>query len=330
MTLGDNQYAEYAARHGFDEAAQWKVRSFEKAGIKSFSDAKERVLEVRNSFDTKCYRDPYGREIYANDRLNTIHISNEKRPDRSTLYINDRREKGIKATDRLEKMAAADRHDHNCEIVIRQGGAKALEQDRQAVQKSRQRQHQGQRPGETIGSASKPRDQAAVLKTAQDKQRETPDQKLTPEQRRTALQEASAAVAKDQERQKKAWEAETDPKKKEQMALKAGIEQADFKRQAARENADLTIQEKGAQSSQALKAKSNVRAADKAYNQGLADWHKRSVRDSSYEPFDKRWSKEVERAKARESKSKDPQEKKDAALERQFNSAASHGKGHGM
>lgn len=114
------------------------------------------------------------------------------------------------------------------------------------------------------------------------------------------------------------------------MALKAGIEQADFKRQTARENADLTAQEKGAQSPQTLKAKSEVRAADKAYNQGVADWHKRSVRDNSYEPFDKKWSNEAERAKARESKSKDPQEKKDAALERQFNMTAGHGKGHGM
>jgi len=194
----------------------------------------------------------------------------------------------------------------------------------------RKKEAQVDRPGETIGSASKPRDQAEVLKAAQDKQRDTPDQKLTPEQRRAALQEASAAVAKDQAQQKKAWEAETDPKKKEQMALKAGIEQADFKRQTARENADLTANEKGAQSPQTLKAKSEVRAADKAYDQGAADWHKRSVRDGSYEPFDKKWSNEAERAKARESKSKDPQEKKDAALERQFNTTAGHGKGHGM
>lgn len=57
---------------------------------------------------------------------------------------------------------------------------------------------------------------------------------------------------------------------------------------------------------------------------------KRSVRDSSYEPFDKKWSNEAERAKARESKCKDPQEKKDAALERQFNTTAGHGKSHSV
>ena len=194
----------------------------------------------------------------------------------------------------------------------------------------RKKEAQVNRPGATVGAASKPRDQAEVLKAAQDKQRDASDQKLTPEQRRAALQEASATVAKDQAQQKNGWEAETDPKKKEQMALKAGIEQADFKRQAARENADLTAQEKGAQSPQTLKAKSEVRAADKAYNQGVADWHKRSVRDNSYEPFDKKWTNEAELAKARESKSKDPQGKKDAALERQFNTTTGHGKGHGM
>lgn len=194
----------------------------------------------------------------------------------------------------------------------------------------RGKEGQVDRPGETIGSASKPRDQAEVLKGAQDKQRETPEQKLTPEQRRAALQEASATVAKDQAQQKKAWEAETDPKKKEQMALKAGIEQADFKRQTARDNADLTAQEKGAQSIDASRARRAVKEADKEYDKGAAEWHKRSVRDSSYEPFDDKWSKEAERAKARESKSKDPQEKKDAALQRQFSAAAGLGRGHGM
>jgi hypothetical protein len=154
--------------------------------------------------------------------------------------------------------------------------------------------------------------------------------KLTLEGRKQALNKATIEQGKDQAAQRAVWEAEKDPKKQKQLALKAGIEQADFRRHTARESADITAQEKGAQSPQTLKAKSEVRAADKAYNQGVADWHKRSVRDNSYEPFDKKWSNEAERAKARESKSKDPQEKKDAALERQFNTTAGHGKGHGM
>jgi len=41
-----------------------------------------------------------------------------------------------------------------------------------------------ERPAETIGSASKPRDQEQVLKEAQDQQRETPDQELSPDHAR--------------------------------------------------------------------------------------------------------------------------------------------------
>lgn len=318
------RYADYAYAHINNADHQERDpgrsaaidRRAEQAGFSNSADYLDNVMKRP---DTRSFEGVNGRVNWVNagERLTGWNHTNE--PTESTVI--PARTPKI-ADDRYEKYKEkeAERLGLQKDQIPEKGPI--AQNDRPSVQVDS--------PGATVGSASKPRDQAEVLKAAQDKQRDTPDQKLTPEQRRAALQEASEAVAKDQAQQKKAWEAETDPKKKEQMALKAGIEQADFKRQTARENADLTAQEKGAQSPQTLKAKSEVRAADKAYNQGVADWHKRSVRDSSYEPFDKKWSNEAERAMARESKSKDPQEKKDAALERQFNTTAGHGMGHGM
>ncbi len=294
--------------HGFDKhvkSGQFEddKRRGDDTGIRSRSDYENKIKEILKDDQTSSFARHNGGAVFYNEKQNIAVAYDPKSEDLGSCF----------------RPTSKERYVDRC-----------LERDANDRDVERKKEAQADRLGATVGSASKPRDQAEVLKAAQDKQRDTPDQKLTPEQRRAALQEASAAVAKDQAQQKKAWEAETDPKKKEQIALKAGIEQADFKRQTARENADLTAQEKGAQSPQTLKAKSEVRAADKAYNQGVAEWHKRSVRDNSYEPFDKKWSNEAERAKARESKSKDPQEKKDAALERQFNTTAGHGKGHGM
>ena len=185
------------------------------------------------------------------------------------------------------------------------------------------------RPAETIGSASKPRDQEQVLKDAQDQQRETPDQALSPDQRRAALHEASAAVEKDQAALKEAWEREDDPKVKEQIALKAGIEQADFNRHAAGERADLAAEENGPQSIEALRAKRESREAEATYEQGVADWHKNSVRDSDYERYDDKWSREAERAEAREANSNETQAEKSEALTAQFNASSSMSHGHG-
>lgn len=320
------RYADFAYQHAKnrdDDPSRLNALD-KKAQAAGFSNTADYIDHVQQNPSTKSAEGGSGRVKWVNKEAGLEGINNPQSPEKSTVHPSRRPEKGYENFKREE----AKRTDLGKEALKDRGPLTA--KDLRVEPKSQIREGPVQRPGETVGSASKPRDQAEVLKAAQDKQRDTPDQKLTPEQRRAALQEASAAVAQDQAQQKKAWEAETDPKKKEQMALKAGIEQTDFKRQTARENADLTAQEKGAQSPQALKAKSESRAADKAHNQGVADWHKRSVRDSSYEPFDKKWSNEAERAKARESKSKDPQEKKDTALERQFNTTAGHGKGHGM
>ena len=186
-----------------------------------------------------------------------------------------------------------------------------------------------ERPAETIGSASKPRDQEQVLKEAQDQQRETPDQELSPDQRRAALYEASSTLEKDQAELKDAWEREDDPKVKEQIALKAGIEQADFNRHAADERAALASEENGPQSIETLRAKRESREAEATYDQGVAEWHKRSVHDSDYERYDDKWSQEAEIAEEREASSNETQAEKNEALTAQFNASSSMSQGHG-
>lgn len=338
MALSYEEYAKLAARHGCGQGqalrqdinrdtGKTRQQEWLEAGISSETQAKALCEEIRKAPDTRCYLGHRGREVYANDRLNAIYIINVENPHLSTIFPNNH--PTLSATKRLENRAQQESETKELPCVIRIGGASALEIDRQALMISKNNIVQDVLPRHN-DLADRPRSQARVLKEAQDKQRESPEQKLSHQQRRFALEEASVSVAKEQQVLKKAWEAEGDPRRKEQIALKAGIEQADFDRQAARERADLTAQENGPQSIEALRAKKEVKAADKAYDQGVAEWHKRSVRDRNYERFNKKWSKEAERAEARETKSKDSQEKKNTALDRQFNPIADYGSGHGM
>jgi hypothetical protein len=81
--------------------------------------------------DTKCFRGAHGREVYANDRMNTIVVTNENKPENSTVFHNDD-PKGRSATERLESFAAKERQDYKVPCEIRTGGSPALEADRSA------------------------------------------------------------------------------------------------------------------------------------------------------------------------------------------------------
>jgi len=306
MARSDEEYAELAARHGYGEdlnprqtlnrqTGKSRQDEFSEIGVKSQTDAKNLCAEIRKSEDTSCFRAPDGREVYANDRLKALHYSNEQNPEKSTIFPNN--DLTREPVERLNDIAQAERDrakeqgiDAPC--VVRPGGSKALEQDRPAATKS----VEVDRTAESTGTASRPRDQEQVLKEAQDQQRETPDQELSPDQ--------------------------------EQIALKANIEKADFDRHAAPERAELAIEENGPQSIDVLKAKREGREAEAVYEQGVADWHKNSVRDSEYERYDDKWSKEAEIAEEREANSNETQAEKDAALDRQFDASASKSFGH--
>jgi len=195
MARSDEEYAELAARHGYGEdlnprqtlnrqTGKSRQDEFSEIGVKSQTDAKNLCAEIRKSEDTSCFRAPDGREVYANDRLKALHYSNEQNPEKSTIFPNN--DLTREPVERLNDIAQAERDrakeqgiDAPC--VVRPGGSKALEQDRPAATKS----VEVDRTAESTGTASRPRDQEQVLKEAQDQQRETPDQELSPDQ--TAL-----------------------------------------------------------------------------------------------------------------------------------------------
>lgn len=318
MNLSDQEFAILAARHGYGEdgnprrtlnkiSGKTREQEFKEAGIKSQQNAADLCYEVRTAPDTKCFIGAYGREVYANNRLNAIHISNDQKPEKSTLYINSI--SGLTASERIKEMAQEEKKENGIPCHMREGGSKALEQDRQAQQISQ--------------ALQRPKDQKKIIDDALSKKQAELDSKLTPEVRRGALKEAETLHKDKQTVLAQAQEREPNSARKEQIALRGDIEKNDFERHAAQQRAKVASQESGPQSLGVLKAKRQGREADTKYDQEVALWHKRSVRDPQYERFDKKWSAEAVKASAREQSIKSSQKEKDVALNRQFDLAAS-------
>lgn len=147
MALTDEAYAAHSARHGYGEdhsprqainkpTGKTRQQEFKAAGIHSEADAKALCLAVRTAADTKCFLGAKGRETYANNRLNAIHISNPKEPHRSTIFINS--DPNRTATQRLEVRGQEERKRTGVPCHIRIGGSKALEADRVADRKAKE------------------------------------------------------------------------------------------------------------------------------------------------------------------------------------------------
>lgn len=179
MALTDQEYANHAARHGYgDENAprqatnkvtgKTRQQEFADAGVKSQKDAASLTYQVRTASDTKCFRGAKGNEEYANDRLNAYHIANAEKPHRSTIFPNN--DPNRSATQRLEERAAKEREATGAPCKVREGGSKALEQDRQAERQ---------------------RAAAEKKQAAQDHAQKQQDQKATA-QEKTALQREEA------------------------------------------------------------------------------------------------------------------------------------------
>lgn len=127
--LSDAAYAQLGAAHGY-LARPDKRESFAQGGVLGAQDAIDLILEIRQAPDTKCFLAGRDRELYANDRLNAVHISNGRNPEKSTVFINDL--EGLAST-RLERYAISERIDEGVPAIIRTGGAAALEVDRIAA-----------------------------------------------------------------------------------------------------------------------------------------------------------------------------------------------------
>ncbi len=139
----DEEFASYAAKHSlYPEGKPPRLDRLEplrSQGVVDESSLIKHTHEVIQAPDTRCFRGAYGREVYANDRMNTIVITQENAPIQSTVFNNDNNK--LTANQRLEeKFAKRERIDYPGTLCkIRTGGSQALEQDR--VSQSAQEVH---------------------------------------------------------------------------------------------------------------------------------------------------------------------------------------------
>ncbi|HEX6374118.1 MAG TPA: hypothetical protein VFZ91_00190 [Allosphingosinicella sp.] len=129
------EFSRHAARHVMARSDEEKNRRIEKLSSQGVHDEESLARHVHDTMtaeDSLCFRGAFGREAYANDRTNTIVITNDGRPGASTVFNNDRFPEKT-ASQRLGEMAAEEHGDYPrfpCEI--RPGGTEALEADRRA------------------------------------------------------------------------------------------------------------------------------------------------------------------------------------------------------
>jgi hypothetical protein len=130
----DEEFARLAAHHSLHPegkpAQPERVDALRPQGVTDEASLAEHAKKVMQAEDTKCFRGAYGREVYANDAMNTLVFTNEQNPERSSVYHND--DPTRTATQRLESYAKAEKRDFGIDLEIRTGGSKALEKDRAA------------------------------------------------------------------------------------------------------------------------------------------------------------------------------------------------------
>ncbi len=211
--LSDEEYAWLAAEHALardEEERERRLRELAAYGVSDVETLAAHTLAVMSAADTYCYRAARGREIYANDRLNTLVIVNEERPERSTVFANSSIE--LAASDRIMKEALRDFDLYGVEINIRIGGSAALEQDRQR-EREQALQAEVERVQRTEAAAAKARLEALqqeadmraqLLAREQEQQRRDKLTDLSAEQQARALREELIAKgrAKREERER--------------------------------------------------------------------------------------------------------------------------------
>lgn len=132
----DREAARFAGLHVHGmQGAKGDARrtSFEKAGYSGENGAEQLAYEVRTSPDTVCFRNHKGWEVYGNDRLNALHMSNEDKPRKNSIMINDM---PLLPSKRVEDLRLHGPR-HEGVIPVREvGGSASLEKYRQEPSRS--------------------------------------------------------------------------------------------------------------------------------------------------------------------------------------------------
>ncbi len=138
--LTDEEYTRLAAEHALShdgEEREKRLRELAEYGVTDVESLARHALEVIRANDTWCFRTANQREIYANDRLNTMLFINERIPERSTVFANSYPDR--LPSDRLLKKAAKHIEEYGFSPMIYRGGSAALEHDRK-LERERERQ----------------------------------------------------------------------------------------------------------------------------------------------------------------------------------------------
>lgn len=94
-----------------------------------------------------------------------------------------------------------------------------------------------------------------------------------------------------------------DASEKKRLELRAAIEQAEHQAVTKKVEAKLHGQEQGFDSKDSLQASRKAKDAEKRYEADKQEWHKRSVRDDAYKPFDAELAKKAQVVRDQESAS---------------------------
>ena len=155
----DEERACAAAQHVFQkspEAIRERLEALREFGVVDEQTLADHALDVLTASDTQCFRGAFGRECYANDRLNTIVHTLDGRPEKNTVYYNNAvdSEPHRTATARLAKMAERERDWYQVPCEIRTGGSQALDWDRMPEKQAAHVRSEDTRAGKPAESLS--------------------------------------------------------------------------------------------------------------------------------------------------------------------------------